>query len=126
MARLGFEVVDFIVAHVDDVESLELMLLLHRKQAPWTAEEAASELGLEPALASDRLVHLTAIGLLSAEPGERFTWRPRSADLARVVADLAAAYRSSRAVVLDEIARGGTLRTFSDAFRVRGKKDDDG
>lgn len=114
----------FIAAHIDDVESLELLLLLERKRSSWTPKEAADELGLAPALVGDRLAHLCAIGLVTSETGERFIWASAN-ELAGSVAKLAIAYRAKRREVLDEVSASSPLESFSEAFRLRRRKNDD-
>jgi hypothetical protein len=117
----------FLARHVDTIEQLEVLLLLHRlPAADWTAEAVANALYIQPASAARRLAALADFGLLAAKSASAPTYRyaPQSAELDQTVGRLAETYRERRVAVITAIASRPmeNVRAFSDAFRIR-KKD---
>jgi hypothetical protein len=117
----------FLARHVDTIEQLEVLLLLHRCPATdWTAESVASALYIQPASAARRLAALAGFGLLAskAESAPTYRYAPRTPELDATVGRLADTYRERRVAVITAIASRPmeNVRAFSDAFRFR-KKD---
>jgi len=112
----------FLAAHIDSVEDLEILLLVARGTASWSAETAAERLGIDTEVARARLERLAAAGLLSREAGG-FRYSPADDDTRRLVAELAREYADRRANVINVIysANLERLRKFADAFRLRKK-----
>jgi len=97
---------------------------------PWTAREAAQKLGLPEELVLSALLDLAAVSILD-KAGDRFTYSPRTPELAEDSAALAAAYRDDRIRVLNlvtsaalERIRSSAAHLFASAFRVRTYKKD--
>ena len=115
----------FIAENVDSAEQLEVLLLLHRHpDRGWRAHDVSREIFTVPAAATLRLESLVELGFLvsdgAADPEYRY--RPRSAGQGAEVQALADAYRASRVEVLGLVFRRppDPVRSFSDAFRIRG------
>jgi hypothetical protein len=118
----------FINDHINSVEQLEVLLLLHdRTSEEWTGATVARELYIDPNSAARRLADWRARGLLSdsggAEPSYRFA--PQDSELRRTVSDLARTYAERRVTVTNLIFSKPTdhISVFADAFRIRPKED---
>jgi hypothetical protein len=127
-AKIPPEIDEFLAAHIDTVEQLEVLLLLH--QAPdrtWTAEAVAQMLYSHSASVARRLESLTRHTLLAQEPGYPPTYRyaPTPASRDALVRCLAEVYRERRVAVITAIASRpmDNVRAFSDAFLFRKPKD---
>jgi hypothetical protein len=117
----------FLVRHIDSVEELEV--LLHARQSPgrsWSAADMARELYSHPTSIEQRFQRLLGAGLLRERKAGQVQYAPRSAELDQVVARLAATYRERRVAVVSLIASKPieNVRAFSDAFRVRKRKEE--
>ena len=120
------DVARFLSHHIDSVEQLEVLLLLHRAgNSAWTPEMVAAALYTQPASAARRLASLCDHGLLE-QAGEPLTYRyvaenPERGELISTVADT---YRERRVAVVTAIATNPmeNVRAFSDAFRLRRKE----
>ena len=114
----------FIAQHLNSVEQLEVLLLLHRSHGrEWSAGEVSRELSSHPHSAESRLLDLRARGLVAArEDGQefRYHWAP-PAGVDEVVAALARVYAERRVSVITAIFAKplDSVRTLADAFRVR-------
>ncbi|HET8625739.1 MAG TPA: hypothetical protein VFM14_19440 [Gemmatimonadales bacterium] len=118
------DVIRFLNEHIDSVEQLEVLLLLHRAaESDWTAEMVAAALYTQLASASRRLEALFADGLIERAPGDREAYRyvPDPADRGEMIATIADTYRERRVAVVTAIASKPmeNVRAFSDAFRLR-------
>ncbi len=118
----------FIAEHINSVEQLEVLLLLHdRSSEEWTAATVARELHIDPGSAGRRLADWHARGLLSVSEASDPTYRfaPRAAELQRTVRDLAGSYAERRVTVTNLIFSKPTdhISVFADAFRIRPKED---
>jgi predicted ArsR family transcriptional regulator len=114
--------------HIDSVEQLEILLLVHgAPERAWSAAEVAEALYTHPDSAGRRLDALGASGLLvrDAADGRCWRYRPRTEKLHAAVGDLAATYAERRVAVITLIASRpmDNVRAFSDAFRLRKKED---
>jgi hypothetical protein len=124
------EVRRFITDHIDSVEQLEILLLLHQHpERSWTAESVARELRISALSADDRLKDMARSGLLAKVQGSEVEYRyAPSHQLGEVVAGLATAYAERRVTVINLIFSKpiDKIRTFADAFRLRRDDDDNG
>ena len=116
----------FLAEHVDSVLLLELLLLLHaRRDQAWSAAQISTELRMETAWADEQLHRLCAREVLTCTDGPQPTYRyePRSPAVAGAVDDLARAYADRRVAVISLIYSKpmDKIRSFADAFRLRGK-----
>jgi hypothetical protein len=122
------DVIRFLNEHIDSVEQLEVLLLLHRAaEAAWTAEMVAAALYTQPASAARRLESLHADGLIErvAGAGDAYRFVPEPADQGEMIATIADTYRERRVAVVTAIASKPmeNVRAFSDAFRLRRKEE---
>lgn len=118
----------FIVDHINSVEQLETLLLLHAEPArEWTAEQIAKELRTSTDAARLRLTELKRIPCVeeisSAPPKYRFA--TSNAALCPIVDAVARQYKDRRVSIISLIYTkpANELRAFSDAFRIKKKED---
>jgi predicted ArsR family transcriptional regulator len=121
------EVEQLISEHINSIEQLEILLLLHRQPSRrWTAADVARELRIHAASAATRLADLAARGFLHAEaaPAPAYLYQPTASALDGAVGGLAAAYAERRVTVIGLIFSKplDNIRVFAGAFRL--KKDD--
>ena len=115
------DVTRLVVEHIDSLEQLEVLLLLHASpERDWTAEDVAREMRSSGQSAGKRLASLASAGILS-QAGTRFRYAPKSDELDRAVASLARVYPERRFGIIELIFSkpSDTIRTFADAFRIR-------
>jgi hypothetical protein len=127
------EVRRFVHDHIDSVERLEVLLLLHRHPRVWRAGEVSNERRSSDPAANFHLRGLSESGLLIAEAdGFRIHGDPK---LARTLDLVAQTFRERQVSVITFIytkpdkhsaaqAPSDPLRAFVDAFRIKGDKKD--
>ena len=106
---------EFLLAHVDSIELLEVLLLLAaRPDSALSAEEVSDELRTAPSSAARRLGSLEARQLVQSADGERFQVRP-GAELAETLRQVRQAYRDWRVTVVAIIYSrpSGLVRRFT-------------
>jgi len=117
------EVRDLIHQHIDAVEQLEVLLLLHRgRERDWTPLEVSEELRTNVESTATRLEDLTHRGLVADGPRTgSYRFQPRTASLGRAVEGLAREYAVRRVSVTTMIFAKPLerIRSFADAFRFR-------
>jgi hypothetical protein len=121
------EVHRFLSLHIDSVEELEVLLLVRRSPGrSWSAGDMARELYSHPTSIEQRFHHLLGSGLLRESAPGHVQYAPRSAELDQVVARVADAYHERRVAVISLIASKPieNVKAFSDAFRIRKRKED--
>ncbi len=111
---------------MDHVE-LVVLVFARDESAAWTLEEAAREVRSTPEATRPRLADLVTGGLLECEEtetGSRYRFAPRTAAFRRAVADLRAMYSSRPVSLVRAIYERppSAVRSFADAFRLRGKE----
>jgi DNA-binding Lrp family transcriptional regulator len=124
------EVRQFIAHHIDSVEQLEILLLLHRQpRRTWNSEALARELRIAPESARERLEDMVHDGLLLRQgvSPEEYRYGPESMKLDDAVRGLAAEYARRRVTVISLIYSKpiDRIRIFADAFRIRQDDDND-
>jgi predicted transcriptional regulator len=131
---IPIDVQRFIEQHIRSVAQLDLLLLLRtRPEQPWTPDDIAREMRVEPSWAQGELLNLSNRGLVekssdsSTEGGTspRYKYQPRTSELERAVTDVAQAYLLQRVRLIEEIYRQPSehIRAFADAFRLRKEPD---
>jgi DNA-binding IclR family transcriptional regulator len=126
--RLPEDVQHFVHQNIDSVEQLEVLLLLWRSpERGWTSEDVATAVYSHPSSVVRRLALLLDQGLLREPAPGCFQYAPRTAQLHQTVTHLDHMYRERRVAVITLIASKPieNVRAFSDAFRIRRKKEDD-
>jgi predicted ArsR family transcriptional regulator len=126
--RLSEDVKKFIMEHINSLEQLEVLFLLHRRpEKEWTADEVSQELRLSPASAAMRLADLQARGLLTVGEASNplYRYQPQKPDFEPTVNNLAKAYSEYRLTVINLIFSKplDKIQTFADAFKFREDKD---
>ena len=121
------EVLELIARQVESMEQLETLLLLHAEPGrSFTAADIAERLTLEPASAARTADLLEGRHLLErgAAPD---SWRyAAGTTFHAAVESLAHAYRTRPVTLIKAVYERpvGALRSFSEAFRIRGDRDD--
>jgi hypothetical protein len=126
---------ELISRSVQSIEALEVLLVLRGPvMRSWTAAQLASELRLPEGVLVSALQALVVSELaLQVDDSRplRYQYRLQVPEAEEAVEDLAEIYAQNRVEVLMLISsnaidrvRKGALRTFSDAFRLRGRKND--
>ena len=127
LKALPDDVARFLSAHIDSVEQLEVLLLLHRAgESAWTPGMVAAALYTQPASAARRLASLCDHGLLEqvVEEPPAYRYVAESPEHGELISTLADTYRERRVAVVTAIATNPmeNVRAFSDAFRIRRKE----
>jgi len=128
VSTLPDDVRQFLHQNIDSVEQLEVLLLLWRTpERGWTSDEVATAVYSHPSSVVRRLAMLLGQGLLrEREPG-CYQYGPRTGELHQTVTRVEHIYRERRVAVITLIASKPieNVRAFSDAFRIRRKKEGD-
>lgn len=129
---LSDELRSFLRENVHSYEELEILLLLtQRREGRWSVDSVAAELRLPEAMVSAALTTLHARGLVQCtnEPPRKFWYDSAAVTCDPVLTSLAAAYTTRRFAVVEVMSanalsrlRSSALRTFAEAFRIRGPK----
>jgi hypothetical protein len=118
------DVEQLITSHIDSVEKLEVLLLLHgESDREWSAELVSREIRRNHSSVSRCLRQLAAGKLLRRQGDDRYLFAPGDAGTASRVALLAQTYATRRVAVVDLIVSNpmDSVTTFADAFRFRRK-----
>jgi hypothetical protein len=118
----------FLLQYIDSVEQLEVLLLARMSPGrSWSAEDMARELYSHPTSIAQRFHRLLGGGLFRETSPGFVQYAPRAAELDAVVARLADTYRERRVAVISLIATKPmeNVKAFSDAFRIRKRKEDE-
>lgn len=106
---------------------LELLLLLRKERSrAWSTIELIRQLRASGLVVSDALLALQRNDVVVPEAADHFRYRPATEELARVVDELAEAYASQPAWVMNVIwsTPRSNIEIFADAFRLRKDKND--
>jgi hypothetical protein len=127
-ADFSDEFCSFIQRTVPTVEAADLMLvLMTQPDTWWTATELAAQLRpgvmLTDADVARYVERFQKNGLLATRADKRFRYRPESGQLEADVQRLARAYRERPVTLIRMIYafRDSKIRSFADAFKLRGK-----
>jgi hypothetical protein len=126
---LSEDVKKFITEHINSLEQLEILLLLHRhRQQEWTAQDVSQELRLSPTSAAMRLADLERRGLLTVRESSDlfyYCYQPQKSDFEPTVDGLAELYPDYRFTIINLIFSKplDKVQTFADAFKFREDKD---
>lgn len=110
-----------IIEAIDSVTELEAVLLLRaHADRCWTPDEAGARLYVSALVAAHVLTVLTTRGFFARE-GECYRYRPASAELEQVTAELASSYASNLIGVthLIHAKPAASILQFAEAFRLR-------
>ena len=117
---------NFIFEHLDSVECLEILLLLHSDfSKSWSADELASELRSNPNSAKERAQILRKSGILLPETDPRFQYRSDLHEFNEIVDELVYHCRIQRHKVYELIFSPlKKARDFADCFVKPGTRED--
>jgi predicted transcriptional regulator len=132
--RLPADVERFLFEELEDYEQLEALLYLHHDPArSASAREIAGALALAVDATLEALEHLRRRGLVVLEAGggePRYSYRREEVE-GDTIRALARFYQERRVEVMKRMTanaiarvRSAAIRTFSDAFVLRRKRDD--
>ena len=118
--------------YIDSFECLEVLLLLRREGAAWTAEELSARLNIRAPLLADALASLVRARLVNITDQKSpvpYTYAREHPVQDAVVGSLDRAYREEPIAIMQlmsmnaiERLRTSTIRAFADAFVVRKDK----
>lgn len=111
----------FIRTHIQSVEQLEVLLLLHaERNREWTAHAVFQRIQSNEKSIKQRLESFAEQGLAIAN-GEHYRYASSKSEVDQTVAELAAAYRTRRVAVIETIFTPGpsAAESFADAFKLR-------
>jgi hypothetical protein len=126
--QLPPDIGQFIDQHIQSVEQLETLLLLHaQSQRAFKPEDVSKELYTTTDSAAKRLVDLKMRGFCMNGSEGAYRYAPLTADLARMIAELTRLYRERRVSVISRIYSKPPqppqdIQAFSDAFRLKNEK----
>ena len=121
-------IVEFLTHHIASLDELQILMLLVQASTRWfDAKTVSRQLGLSAEQAQSALDALAARNLLDIRISDdvRYQFRPGRPDLEQVALETSEVYRRRPAVVI-QVVSGGTsrgVRDFSDAFRLRRRRD---
>lgn len=128
---LSKELAEFIILHVDSVELLEVLVLLHSQPArSWTIFDLDAVIRSNAASIEIRLIHLSKLGFamrVGDDPAQ-YRYHAASPEIGAIANSLVLAYHTRR-VEITELIYAQPMKeivSFSNAFRLRGgggKKD---
>ncbi len=126
--RLPKDILNFVIKHIDSVELLEVLVVLHaRAGTELTVDAVDSVIRSNSASVLSRLEHLAKLGLAvrSDATSPTFTYRPTTPELERLGGELVRIYQARRTEVIELIYSKPMkeILTFAEAFRLRGDKE---
>jgi len=125
---LPVELRELLTGQVDPLAAVEVLLLLHGSpERAWRVEEVAQALHADAAAAAKHLAALAAERLVRPAPeAPAYRYEPASPALHDAVVWLRAAYDREPAALVRALYAGPprAVRSFADAFRIRGRKED--
>jgi hypothetical protein len=119
------DVQQFITAHVDSVEKLEILLLLHgERDATWTADRVSRAIRRNVASVDRCLKQLASAKLLEGSGEGGYLFGPPNRAVAAQVDRVAETHAARRVAVVELIVSNpmDAVTSFADAFRFRGKR----
>lgn len=122
MAMLPATVDRFLRGSVRSVWELELLLLLRTQRArSWSPEELVRDLRASVLIVMDALESSQKSGLVSKSGSDQYQYWPLTPELDQLVTEVAAAYASSPAAVIEAIlsSPSSSVRIFADAFKIK-------
>lgn len=115
----------FIAQHVRTVEQVEILCLLSSSQGKsWSVAEVFRAIQSSEKSVGDCLEGFRKNDLLTSEPDRRYRVAPKTEQLAKLVSELATAYRERRVAVVEAIygKPSDTIQDFANAFKLRKEK----
>lgn len=119
------ELTAFISSSIPSVWGLELLLFLRARQSErWSKAALLKELRASHTLVQQSLATFEAVGLLRRDDEDRWRYEPATPLLDQLCAALEARYRERPLSVIEAIAKApdDKLRSFADAFRIKGRE----
>lgn len=112
----------FLFQNIDSVEELEVLLfLMEQKSTAHSADGIASSLRINPKSVSNRLQHLTNLGLTKSDPADstHFLYSPRTKELDLLMTELSEEYKIRKHRIFEIIfSPTKRARQFAAAFTI--------
>jgi hypothetical protein len=124
VSAVAGEVQEFVVRNIDSVPQLEALLLLRSTLGQaWQPGAVAQRLYIQPKTAADllRRLHERELIMLTDATGPAYKYGPATAELVRLVEELAIAYARQLVAITRLIHSKAAVNVqgFADAFRIR-------
>jgi hypothetical protein len=124
MSSVPDHIHDFVVTNIDSVAQLEALLLLRSGVGQtWQPGRVAERLYIQPKTAADllRTLHERELIMLADATAPAYKYGPTTAELVRLVEELAVTYAKELIEVTRLIHSKATrsVQSFADAFRLR-------
>jgi hypothetical protein len=121
------DVATAIDAYIDSLAGLEILVAVARDPSrTWTAERAATQIGVTSGIAKRDLDRFVQLGLLRQDATDppTYVFQPADAERAGAVARLDAYYRTYRVTLINHVASRALkqIQALADAFRLGRKK----
>ena len=118
------EVLAFIDRHIESVEHLEVLLILHAKDNGQTTADIFREIQSSQASVSIRLKQLESASLIVQESIGQYRINRTDEKLQKTLDELSRSYRIMRVRIIEAIytRRSDAVRTFADAFKLKKKE----
>ena len=119
------ELEQFIAKHIESLAELEALLLMHAEpDRQWDCAKLSQQLYISADMCGGIVLDLERRGFVkreSEEGDDPFRYHAASAEIDRLVTDLAALYQQRRVAVITLIYSKPVkkVQTFADAFRLR-------
>ena len=116
--------VAFIRKHIDSVEQLEILLLLHaHPDRSWLPQEVSKELRSSCTSTAKRLQEFVHKNIIAGSENSeiRYIYDPKAEENQTAIAALAGAYHTKRLTVIEEIFSqpSDKIKVLADAFKLR-------
>ena len=121
MPALTTELKDFLRRSFDSVESIEIVALLQRSAAYWTAQAVGQQLGIPETLVASKLAALSPHLLVRGNQTGAYRYSAESDETDRACTELLQIYSEQRSAIINAIYSGNLekLHAFSNAFRLK-------
>jgi hypothetical protein len=118
------EIEQFIAQHIESLAQLELLLMMRREPGrAWSCYDLARQLYVAPDVCLGILADLERRGFVHRDSSDDnlYSYRGGSAEIDRLIDQLAALYQERRVAVITQIYSKPVkqVQTFADAFRLR-------
>lgn len=124
------ELFEYLTLHIDSVELLEILKILHAERRPWSLLEIDAAIRSSISSVENRLARLIQLGFINKNSLETITFKyqPHTKDLEALGDSLLALYQNKRVEVIERIYTKPLkeIVNFSNAFKFRKGEDDNG
>lgn len=123
---LSKQLLNFVVKHVDSVELIEVLVLLHsQSDRSWSVADVDAVIRSNVRSVQNRLEHLVQLGLASCSEESTYRYSPTTPELESLGGEIVRVYQARRTEFIELIYSKPLkeIMTFAEAFRIRGGKE---